>query len=275
MTRVDVYGAPHSPWVQAVLLGLHAAGIPHTLRSLPPLETFLRSGVMMPAARIAGGRWQLESAEILRDLGFRSITDEQMRLLRSAWQGVMHRVDSAALFWGSFSLAGDCNPSFARQLVNNFLRSFVTLYFFLLIRTLVLLGRPRDPEEFGDQFLPFEMMLETSAARYLCGEEPNTLDFLLFGVIQCHCSIYVPPVTALQSDPRLGNLRAWIGTMQAKFSDYDHLYSAVYFPPFSKPPTWATPLNRVSFWLGAAFMFVAFPVTFPLVAFLAIRNRRS
>jgi len=275
MNRVDVYGADHSPWVQAVLLGLHDAGIPHSLRSLPPLETFRNSGVTMPAARIDDGRWQLESAEILRDVGFESITDEQMQLVRGAWQGVMHRADSAALFWGGFSLVGDRNPSFARQLVNNFLRSFVTLYFFLLIRTLVLLGRRRDPEDFGDQFLPFEKMLATSGMRYLSGDEPNTLDFLLFGIIQCHCSIYVPPVTALQADSRLGKLRAWIGTMQEKFSDYDHLYSGVYFPPHSKPPTWASPLNRTAFWLGAALMIATFPVTVPLVAFLAIRNRRS
>ena len=76
MKQVDVYGADHSPWVQAVLLGLHDGGIPHSLTSLPPLETFRKSGVMMPAARIDGGRWQLESAEILRDVGFGSITDE-------------------------------------------------------------------------------------------------------------------------------------------------------------------------------------------------------
>jgi hypothetical protein len=29
---------------------------------------------------------------------------------------VTHRADSAALFWGGFSLAGDCNPSFVRHL---------------------------------------------------------------------------------------------------------------------------------------------------------------
>ena len=274
MHRIDVYGVNHSPWVQAVLLGLHDAGISHALTSLTPLETFLRSGVMMPAARIDDGPWQLESADILRNVGFQSITDEQMQLVRGAWQGVTHRADSAALFWGGFSLAGDCNPSFVRRLVNNFLRSFVTLYFFLLIRTLRLLVRPRDPENFGNQFLPFEEMLAASDASYLCGQEPNTLDFLLFGIIQCHCSIYVPPVTALQSDSRLGKLRAWIGTMQERFKDFDHLYSGAYFAPHSRPPTWASRLERTTFWLGAVFMIAIFPVTVPLVAFLAIRNRR-
>jgi hypothetical protein len=275
MHRVDVYGVNHSPWVQAVLLGLHDARIPHSLTSLPPRETFLKSGVMMPAARIGDGAWQLESADILRDVGFESISQEHMRLVRGAWQGVAHRADSAALFWGGFSLAGDRNPSIFRRLVNNFLRSFVTLYFYLLIRTMVLLVRPQDPEDAGSQFLPFEEMLEASGAPYLCGQEPNTLDFLLFGIIQCHCSIYVPPVTALQSDSRLGKLRAWLGTMQQRFKDYDHLYSGAYFAPHSKPPTWASPAARTAFWLGAGFMIATFPVTVPLVALLAIRNRRS
>jgi hypothetical protein len=274
MNRVEVYGAAHSPWVQAVLLGLHDAKISCSLKSLPPFETFLRSGVMMPAARIDNGEWRLESAEILRDLGFKSVTDEQMRLVRGAWQGVMHRADSAALFWGAFSLAGDRSRSFTWRLFNDFLRSFVTLYFFLLIRGFALLGRPQDPKDFGDQFLPFEGMLETSGTRYLSGEEPDALDFLLFGIIQCHCSIYVFPVTALQSDPRLETLRVWIGTMQARFNDYEHLYSGVYFPPHSKPPSWASPLNRVAFWLGAAFMIAIFPVSVPLIVFLAVRNRR-
>ncbi len=275
MHRVDVYGADHSPWVQAVLLGLHEARIPHSLTSLPPLKIFLKSGVLMPAARIDDGPWKLESADILHSVGFEPSTDEQMRLVRRAWQGVMHRTDSAALFWGGFSLAGDCNPSVIRRMRNNFLRSFVTLYFFLLIRTVVLFARPRDPENFGDQFLPFEEMLEVSGAPYLCGQEPNTLDFLLFGIIQCHCSIYVPPVTALQSDPRLGKLRTWIGTMQEKFEDYDHLYSGTYFTPHSKPSTWASPLERTTFWVGAVLMITTFPVTVPLIAYLAIRNRRS
>lgn len=275
MNRVDVYGGDHSPWVQAVLLGLHDARIPHSLTSLPPLETFLKSGVMMPAARIDDGPWQLESADILRNAGFKSITDEQMQLVRGAWQGVARRTDSAALFWGGFSLAGDRNPSFVHRVVNNFFRSFVTLYFFLLIRSLVLLGRSGDPENFGNQFLPFEEMLQASGAPFLCGQEPNTLDFELFGVIQCHCSIYVPPVTALQSDSRLGKLRAWIGNMQERFKDYDHLYSGAYFAPHSGPPTWASPLQRTVFWLGAVFMIAIFPVSVPLIAFLAIRNRRS
>ena len=107
--------------------------------------------------------------------------------------------------------------------------------------------------------LPFEEMLEASGAPYLCGQEPNTLDFLLFGIIQCHCSVYVPPVTALQSDSRLAKLRAWIGRMQERFNDYDHLYSGAYFAPHSRPPIWASPLERTTFWLDAVVMIAMLP----------------
>ena len=118
-------------------------------------------------------------------------------------------------------------------------------------------------------------MLEQSGAPYFSGEQPDTLDFLLFGIIQCHCSIYVPPVTALQSDPRLGRLRAWVGAMQERFKDYGHLYSGAYFAPHSSPRAWSAPRERTAFWLGAVVMVVLAPVTVLLVGFLAVRSRRA
>ena len=63
--------------------------------------------------------------------------------------------------------------------------------------------------------------------------------------------------------------------MQDRFADYDFLYSGVYFAPHQPPPAWPSKLDRIAFWLGAVFMIAAFPITVPLVAFLAIRNRRS
>ena len=229
----------------------------------------------MPAASIDAGLWQLESADILGNVGFEPITREQMHLVLGAWQGVMHRTDSAALFWTGFSLAGDRNPLIARRIAHNFCRSFMTMYFFLLIRIRILFAGYSNPENFGDQFIPFEEMLKTSSKPYLSGSEPNTLDFLLFGVIQCHSSIFVPPVTALQSDPRLGNLRNWISAMQNRLTDYDHLYSGMYFAPYTGPPGPASTLDQMAFWLGSIFMVALFPITVPLVALLAFRVSRS
>ncbi len=273
MNHVDLYGSDHSPWVQAVLLGLYEAKINYRLRSLPPLQTFFKAGIMMPAARIDEGDWQLESADILESLGFEAVPADQRRLVMSSWRGLTHRVDSAALFWTNFSLAGDRNPSYLQRQISNLLRPFAPLTFFLLLNFLRLSRRFPDPENFGDQFLPFEDMLKDSAQPYLCGDTPNSLDFLVFGMVQSHCSIYVPPILALQTDGRLENLRAWLATMQTRFKDYDHLYSGVYFAPHAPRPEIATGSERLAFWIGTAAMVAAFPITVPLSILLSIRNR--
>ncbi|AWZ01478.1 hypothetical protein RHODOSMS8_01948 [Rhodobiaceae bacterium] len=273
MKHVEVYGTDHSPWVQAVLLGLHEAKIDHRLRSLPPLQTFLQAGIMMPAAKIDDGEWHLESTDILKSLGFEAVPKEHQRLVMSSWRGLTHRVDSAALFWSNFSLAGDNNPSYLRRQFNNLFRPFVPLTFFLLLNFLRLSGRSFDPKNFGDQFLPFEGMLKESGKPFLSGDAPNSLDFLLFGMVQSHCSTYVPPVHALQTDERLEHLRKWLATMHKRFEGYDRLYSGVYFPPHVPRPKIPTGSERLAFWLGAALMVAAFPITVPLVIFLSVRNR--
>ena len=68
--------------------------------------------------------------------------------------------------------------------------------------------------------MPFEEALSTSGDPFLSGQAPDSYDFLLFGMIQCYSSIHVTPLTALQTDPRIGNVRAWIGRMQVRYTDY-------------------------------------------------------
>ncbi len=98
---------------------------------------------------------------------------------------------------------------------------------------------------------------------------------MLFGIIQCHCSIPVPPILALQQDPKLPRLRAWIGIMQERFADYPHLYSGVYFAPHAPAPEPASKIERAAFWLGAVCMLIAFPITLSLIGFYARRSRAS
>ena len=77
--KVIVYGADHSPWVQAVLLTLHHKGIDYRLRSLPPWQVLKKWGVLMPAVSINEGAWQVESAEILVKLGLEPITAKDLQ----------------------------------------------------------------------------------------------------------------------------------------------------------------------------------------------------
>lgn len=235
---------------------------------------FKKSGIMMPAASIDGGPWRLESAEILLQVGFDPVSREDMRAVYRAWNGVRHRTDHPLRFWHGFSLATDPHPSLLRRLRNHFLRSFATLYFYLLIRFGVIIGKQRDPESFADQFLFWEQRLTESTGPYLGGNEPDILDMMLFGIIQCHCSIPVPPLAALQEDAKLTRMRTWIGTMQERFADYGHLYSGVYFAPHSPPPIRTTLLEQTAFWFGSIFMLAVFPITVALIVFFTMRVRR-
>ena len=274
MSHLDVYGQDHSPWVQTVLLGLYEKRVSHTLTTVPPYSVFRKSGIMMPAASVDGGPWRLESAEILQQVGYEPISRDDILAIYGAWQGVAHRPDRAWRFWHAFSLCRDPHPSLSVRLRNHFLRSFAVLYFYLLIRFMVLTRRQQDPKNFADQFFYWEQKLEESAGAYLGGYEPDMLDMMLFGIIQCHCSIPVPPIAALQEDPKLARLRSWIGTMQERFADYGHLYSGVYFEPHSPAPLRTTPLEQAAFWLGSIFMLTSFPITIPLILFFAIRIPR-
>jgi glutathione S-transferase len=275
MTHLEVYGQDHSPWVQTVLLGLHDKDVSHTLRTVPPFFVFMKSGIMMPAASIDGRAWQLESADILQQVGYEPMSAEDVRAIYAAWKGVAHRGDRVLRFFRAFSLARDPHPVLLLRLRNHFLRSFAVLYFYLLLRFMTLSGFQRDPDSFADQFLYWEQELERSSGDYLGGEEPNLVDMMLFGIIQCHCSIPVPPIAAMQQDPRLTRLRSWIGTMQARFASYPYLYSGVYFDPRSPAPVPTTRIEQAAFWLGSIFMLAAFPVTIPLILFFVVRVPRG
>ena len=70
----DVYRADHSPWVQPVLLALHEQNIPHSVATMPPLKLFRQSGILMPAVQFDGGARQMQSQEILCELGYQQIS---------------------------------------------------------------------------------------------------------------------------------------------------------------------------------------------------------
>lgn len=76
---VELCGLNHSPWVEAVLLGLHDKGIELGLRSIPPLEVLTRWGIPMPAISIDNEPWAIESSQILVKLGFEPIFTEELQ----------------------------------------------------------------------------------------------------------------------------------------------------------------------------------------------------
>lgn len=272
---LKVYGQDHSPWVQAVLLSLYDRGVAHSLTIVPPIAVFTRWGVLMPAARFDAQDWMIESANILQELGYEEVTDEDMLLLRTSWLGVTHRVKSTRRFFTAASALRDPSPSRWCRARNQFVRSFVVLYFYLLNQFVVRAKLLPDPEDFAQQFLCWEDKLESAQGNYLGGEEPSAVDMILFGMVQCHCTIHVPPVDALRDDPRLTRVRSWIATLQARFAGYPHLYSGIYFAPYSPAPIEGSVTEKVAFWIGLAFMLMASPITIPLIVLLAMRVPRT
>ena len=96
--HVNVYGVLHSPWVQAVLLGLHEKDISHSIQPIPSLSSLVSSGLMMPAAKINKGSWQLDSEEILKSIGYEGIDKVDKSAIFGNWDGVLHPVDNPFQF---------------------------------------------------------------------------------------------------------------------------------------------------------------------------------
>lgn len=270
---IMLYGNNHSPWVQAIMMALHEKHLGYSRTTVPPLEVFSKWGPMMPAISIDGEPWFLESTDILYRLGYSQIADEDMLAIRQAWTGVMHRTDYWPRFWGEFSLASDPNPNLARRFVNNFLRAFTILYFFTLIRFGVFSRGYGDPHSHADAYIHWEDRLADSNCQFLGGDKPDSKDLLLFGVVQCHCSVPVPTVLALQADSRLPLVRDWIGRMQRRFSDYPSLFSGIYFSPHSAGPERANGFEQFAFWLGSIFWISLLPFTGPVIGYFIHKNR--
>lgn len=272
--HVTVAGNDHSPWVQAVLLGLHERGIDHTLVTVPPLAVFLDAGVLMPAAKIDDGPWMHDSAAILAELGFSDVPEAEAReLSRLFLSSALRRTDSAWTFWSRFGLARDEHPNVLRRHWNHFWRAFSIFYFFLLIKVAGQRLGPKDPEA-GRQAMQALQDRFAETGDFLGGATPDTADLQLFGLVQMFSSIPVPERVILQEDPSLERLRVWVGAMQQRFADYDHLYSATDHEPKRPAPPTTTVSERIAFWLGGATMFLAFPITIPLVVGYVARVRQ-
>lgn len=266
--KIALYGFTHSPWVQAVLLALHDKGIEYELFLRPPYKVFKQWGVYMPAISINDGPWEIESTEMLVKLGYEPILIEELESANNAWQGVLHRTDNPFNFFLSFSRGGQVSKSFVSNTINNFLLSFVAFYMFILINVGKLRLKKKSPDNYGDQFMYWENLIDSSDGSFMDGNKPGSKDMIMFGMIQCHSSIPVPALDALNSDQRLQNLRKWIHTMQDYFKEYPYLYSAKFFDSGVSEAGSADLFQIIVFFFGVLVMFLCFPITIPFVLIL-------
>ena len=273
--NIKVYGFTHSPWVQAVLLALHDQRIEYDLLLRPPYKVFKKWGVYMPAISIDDGPWEIESTEILVKLGYKPILVEEINAANSAWQGVLHRTENPFNFFLAFSRGGQVSKSFINNVVNNFLLSFVAFYMFILINIGKARLKQKEPKNFGDQFLYWENLIDSSDGPFIDGNKPGSKDMVMFGMVQCHSSIPVPALDALMNDQRLNNLRQWIDNMQDYFREYPYLYSAKFFKSDIPEANSANLFQIMSFFCGLIVMVLAFPITIPLVLILMSRVEKN
>ena len=272
---IKVYGFTHSPWVQAVLLALHDQRIEYDLLIRPPYKVFKKWGVYMPAISIDDGPWEIESTEILVKLGYKPILVEEINAANSAWQGVLHRTENPFNFFLAFSRGGQVSKSFINNVVNNFLLSFVAFYMFILINLGKARLKQKEPKNFGDQFLYWENLIDSSDGPFIDGNKPGSKDMVMFGMVQCHSSIPVPALDALMNDQRLNNLRQWIDNMQDYFREYPYLYSAKFFKSDIPEANSANLFQIMSFFCGLIVMVLALPITIPLVLILMSRVEKN
>ena len=272
---VKVYGFTHSPWVQAVLLALCDKELEYELYVRPPYEVFKKWGVYMPAVSLDDGPWEIESTEILTKLGYKSILDDELKAANNAWQGVLHRTDNPFRFFLHFARGGQISRSLVNNTISNFLLSFVAFYMFILINIGKWRLKQKEPENFGDQFMYWENVLDSSEGPFMDGMKPGSKDLVMFGIIQCHASIPVPALNSLLNDQRLISLRKWVNTMQNYFKEYPHLYTAKFFKSDNPEANSANLFQIVSFFFGLIVMVLAFPITIPLVLILMSRVEKN
>ena len=272
---VKVYGFTHSPWVQAVLLALCDKELEYELYVRPPYEVFKKWGVYMPAVSLDDGPWEIESTEILTKLGYKPILDDELKAANNAWQGVLHRTDNPFRFFLHFARGGQISRSLVSNTISNFLLSFVAFYMFMLINIGKWRLKQKEPENFGDQFMYWENVLDSSEGPFMDGMKPGSKDLVMFGIIQCHASIPVPALNSLLNDLRLINLRKWVNTMQNYFKEYPHLYTAKFFKSDIREANSANLFQIVSFFFGLIVMVLAFPITIPLVLILMSRVEKN
>ena len=272
---VKVYGFTHSPWVQAVLLALCDKELEYELYVRPPYEVFKKWGVYMPAVSLDDGPWKIESTEILTKLGYKPILDDELKAANNAWQGVLHRTDNPFRFFLHFARGGQISRSLVNNTISNFLLSFVAFYMFMLINIGKWRLKQKEPENFGDQFMYWENVLDSSEGPFMDGMKPGSKDLVMFGIIQCHASIPVPALNSLLNDQRLINLRKWVNTMQNYFKEYPHLYTAKFFKSDIPEANSANLFQIVSFFFGLIVMVFAFPITIPLVLILMSRVEKN
>ena len=277
-----VYGVHHSPWVQGVMMALHARGVSYRLVSHPPSwASYRECGLVMPQCRWHDGEVTSDSFNIMRRLAERipegamcsELThDHQERLERLFLSYVLARTSGrrSPIFVATWSRMPSTNLSLRGSLC----RALMSLYFLILIlvgRRLAI-GRGLDPSNVSGLNTSLAGWSEQlGSENFLGGRTPGLIDFALFGHIQCMTSGLTDaciPILKSQS-----SLAAWVERMQTHLGGYEYDFSRRIFE--SDPPHLeAHWLDQTMFWLGIILAVLCLPITC-ITLLDAFRRRRK
>ena len=205
--NIHVYGANHSPWVQAVLLTLHMKNLKYSLSSLLDPLTFIESvkqGVPSPVRMPAlwyNGKCYYESANIIAFLDethpqtpqlFKNENEEEVgRCLQKVFALFPYALTRIAgqkkiQFWYEWSICKDHGISKAHQILTRFFRPFMVLYFWCLIH-LVRYAKFKGTwpiETFRKAIAHFSDKISRNGGQYVNGLDVTYADILVFGHFQ-------------------------------------------------------------------------------------------
>ena len=204
-----------------------------------------------------------------------SIEKLEKKLIFKTWQGVQHRVDNPFRFFHAFSVCKGFHNKKLFNLLNHAVRPLTSIYFFTLLNIVkIKIKKFTYDEKFLEQYIYWNDKLVTQDTNYFGGDSLNIIDYQLFGVIQCHCSIpHSPLIKTLQENTDLGHLRKWISNMHIKFANYPHLYSASFFNPKQKIIHKASFLEQTIYWSGLITFLLILPLTLFLILILIMRRK--
>lgn len=226
-----VFGTDHSPWTQAVLLGLAAHGRSFRLQPHPPsLGAFFKMGFVMPSADFGDGQLIGDSFCILS----RVIEGPgRSREVSIADQGAMERLFLAYALdrvgpgrWARFVQGWARKRDVPQRPTSIALRALLCWYFFILI-ALARIALRRRGLQAGDgpwirkQLDRWNARLGTQP--FLHGQQPGVSDYGLLGQMECMASGLTDwTLPLVNARP---HLVAWLSRMHARVEGHSVVHS--------------------------------------------------
>ena len=270
MKDIKIFGVQHSPWVQGVRVAFFLHGIENTLTAVPPSFSWVyRYGFVMPVVQIDSKIRYIDSFKIYEmlekegyDLGMEKI-DRKDRLsfqveLESLFL-VMHAKGQSRENFGVFSSLSTMQNE-KNIFWPNFSRTFLAIYFFLLIRIGIFLSKNKHDTinscKTFDKKLDF-WDLRLSRQNWVSGESCGFLDCALYGQLQTIASGLTDDCISVLKTKK--HILQWLECFSKKLQGYEPRYTdRILFDAPEKPQSFG--IDAILFWSYFTLFILIFPL---------------